>query len=194
MRLFCNFHIFFLVLVVLFSKYETQCFSYLLSVGDIEMTYPWKLGGSQLHLRWVCIRGFEGNIVAPMFLDTFFSSFYWEKRNFQISWKSATVSPCLPFPFPFATFSSRGYFRGWGCITVTVQFPQSGEVTAGPVKDQAWPSVVLTLHVSLIFCDFNFKQVDHWFHWGTFRIYLMVPHLFWQWSNISIRSPLAFLL
>ena len=191
-RLFCNFHIFSLVLVVLFSKNETQCFSYLLSLGDIEMTCPWKLGGSQLHLRWVYIRGFEGSIVARMFLDTFFL-FLLGKRSFQISGENAAMSPCVPSPCIYLLLIPVCIW-GWGCITVAVQLPQSSEGVADPVKDHHGPQLFWLFRVSLAFCDFDFKQVDHWFHRGTFRIYLMVPHLFRQWSNISTRSPLAFLL
>ena len=193
MRLFCNFHIFSLVLVVLLSKNETQCFSYLPSLGDIEMTCPWKLGGSQLHLRWVCSRGFEGSIVAHVFLDTFFPSFYWEERSFQLSRENAAVSPCVPSPCVHPLLIPVCIW-GWGCITVTVQLPQSSEGIVDPGKDHRGLQLFSLFHVSLAFCDFDFKQVDHWFHRGTFRIYLMVPHLLRQWSNISIRSPLAFLL
>ena len=194
-RLFCNLHIFFLFLVVLFSKNEIQCaFPVYWVWATLKWPIPWKLGGSPLHLRWCVLGALRGTLLPPCFWIRS-SPVSTGKKTLSAKLKDFNNEPCVPLPFLFTAFPLRGVFRGGGGVLQSrFIFPKavwSLLIQSRTTHGLQW---FWFFHVSLVFCDFDFKQVDHWFHRGTFQIYLMIPHLFRWWSNISVRSPLAFLL
>ena len=113
-RLFCNLHIFFLFLVVLFSKNEIQCaFPVYWVWATLKWPIPWKLGGSPLHLRWCVLGALRGTLLPPCFWIRS-SPVSTGKTTLSAKLKDFNNEPCVPLPFLFTAFPLQGMFRGVG--------------------------------------------------------------------------------
>lgn len=113
-------------------------------------------------------RGFEGNIVAQMFLATFFPIFTGKNLNLQKSWKNGT-SPSMPLS-PLSAYHVLTVYHllicVWACVTVHIQTsPSLSGCCCSHLGSSQGPRMAFGYFASSLFLVFSVTLT--WNRWAT---------------------------